>query len=89
MELKENHLNDCLTSLVIEDLMKDLVILILVITLLSLFSIIMAGMHNVEQVRSLMYGDSLSLFTLADDINLAAFRLQCSITNINKLLSEQ
>ena len=36
-----------------------------------------------------MYTDDLSLFTLADDINLADFRLQHSITKINNWSSEQ
>ena len=54
-----------------------------------LFSIVMACISSTERVQTLMYTDDLSLFTLADDINLADSRLQHSITNISKWLSEQ
>ena len=41
------------------------------------------GMPRTYHVQTLIYADDLSLFTPADDINLAASRLKHSITNVN------
>ena len=46
-------------------------------------------MLSTDHEQTLMYADDLSLFTLAGDINLAASRLQRSITKINNWLCEQ